>query len=363
MRGVAALAFLCAPVWAADWIAYVGTYTGGDSKGIYAFQFDDSTGKLAAAGLAAETSNPSFLAVSPNRRFLFAVNEESAGSISAFSIDGGKLTLLNTVSSRGAGPCHVALDKTGQWLFVANYNSGSVAAFPVHDDGSLGGASAFEQHSGSSVNPQRQAGPHAHSVNVSPDNRFVLVADLGLDRILTYRIDPAKGLVPAEPLFKAQPGSGPRHLTFSPGGRFAYAINEMLATITVFQYDASAGSLREAQTISTLPAGFNGANSAAEIAVHPSGKFLYASNRGHDSIAIFRVDPAKGTLTAAGHVSTDGKTPRNFAIDPSGRFLLAANQDSGNIVVFRVDRKTGGLTPAGAGVKVPSPVSIVFVPQ
>jgi 6-phosphogluconolactonase len=353
----------CIPACGAEWVAYVGTYTSGASKGIYAYRFDDSTGKLTALGLAAETSNPSFLAVSPNRRFLYAANENSTGSISAFSIDGAKgtLKLLNTVSSRGAGPCHVALDKTGKWLFAANYNTGSVAAFPVLDDGRLSEASAFVQHSGSSVNPQRQAGPHAHSVNISPDNRFVLVADLGLDQILTYRIDAAKGLTPAEPPFtKVAPGSGPRHFVFGTDGRFAYAINEMLATMTAFQYDAAQGSLKEIQTLSTLAAGFTGANSAAEIAVHPSGKFLYASNRGNDSIAIFSIDAKTGTLSAAGYASTGGKTPRNFAIDSTGKFLLAANQDSGNIVVFRIGQNTGGLTPAGVEVKVASPVSIVY---
>jgi 6-phosphogluconolactonase len=360
---VAALALVWIPAWGADWTMYAGTYTSGASKGIYAFHFDDSTGKLTILGLAVEMPNPSFLAMNPNGRFLYAANEETAGSVSAFSIDAAKgtLKLLNRVSSRGAGPCHVALDKTGRWLFVANYNSGSVAAFPVHEGGTLGEASAFVQHSGSSVNPQRQQGQHAHSVNVSPDNRFVLVADLGLDEILTYRIDAAKGLDSAKPLLtKMAPGSGPRHMAFGPDGRFAYAINEMLATVTVFQYDTASGSLREAQTISTLPAGFKGANSSAEIAVHPSGKFVYASNRGHDSITIFRVDAAKGVLIAAGYASTGGKTPRNFAIDPSGKFLLAANQDSGNIVVFRIDQSTGGLTLAGLDVNVPSPVSIVF---
>ncbi|HEY1760231.1 MAG TPA: lactonase family protein [Bryobacteraceae bacterium] len=345
---------------AAKWIVYVGTYTSGDSKGIYAFRFNDSSGTLTPMGLAAETPNPSFLAVGPDRRFLYAANEETAGGVSAFAIDTGELKLLNRVSSRGSGPCHVALDKTGKWLFVANYNSGSVAAFPVHIDGSLGEASAFMQHSGSSVNPQRQEGPHAHSVNVSPDNRFVLVADLGLDEILTYPIDAAKGLVQAESLFKVQPGSGPRHLVFGTDSRFAYAINEMLGTVTAFQYDAAKGKLKELQTIPSLPAGFSGANSSAEIAVHPGGKFLYASNRGDSSIAIFRIDAAKGTLSGSGHVSTGGNTPRNFAIDPSGKFLLAANQDSGNIVVFRIDQKTGAVTPAGVEAKVAAPVSIVY---
>jgi 6-phosphogluconolactonase len=361
------LLLACGQAWGTDLTAYVGTYTNGASKGIYAFRFDDSTGKLTAQGLAAETSNPSFLAVSPNRRFLYAVNEENAGSVSAFSIDAarGTLTLVNRVSSQGAAPCHLALDKTGKWLFVANYNSGSVAAFPVHEDGSLGEASAFVQHSGSSVNPERQAGPHAHSVNVSPDNRFVLVADLGLDQILTYQIDGTTGLSLSKPSLanapaKVTPGSGPRHFAFSPNGRFAYAINEMSATVTVFQYDAARGSLKEAQTISALPAGFTGTNGSAEIAVHPSGKFLYASNRGHDSIAIIRIDGANGTPTSADWASTAGKTPRNFAIDPSGKFLLAANQDSENIVVFRIDENAGGLTPIGVDANVPSPVSIVL---
>jgi 6-phosphogluconolactonase len=360
----------CAPVWGAEWIAYVGTYTGedgGDSEGIYAFRFDDVTGKLTALGLAAATSNPSFLAVHPNRRFLYAANENPAGRVSAFSIDSAKgtLKLLNSVSSRGAGPCHVALDKAGRWLFVANYDSGSLAALPIHEDGSLGEASAFVQHSGSSVNAQRQAGPHAHSANVSPDGRFVLAADLGLDEILTYPIDDAKGLASTKPLsINVAPGSGPRHLAFSPDGRFAYAVNEMLATVTVFQYNAANGSLREFQTISTLPEAFKGSKSSAEIAVHPNGKFVYASNRGHDTIAVFRVDAGdRGSLASEGWTSTEGKTPRNFAIDPSGRFLLSANQDSGNIVVFRIDQTSGGLTPAGVEVKLLSPVSIVFTPR
>lgn len=348
----------------AQWTAYVGTYTSADSKGIYSFRFDDSSGKLTPIGLAAETSNPSFLAVSPDRRFLYAANENSTGTISAFSIDSshGELKLLNVVSSRGSGPCHIAIDKTGKWLFVANYNSGRVAALPVHADGSLGEATAEFQHSGSSVNPQRQIGPHAHSVNVAPDNRFVLVADLGLDQIVTYRIEAAKGLAPAGPPFvKIAAGSGPRHLVFSPKGHFAYAVNEMLGTVTAFQYASANGILKEIQTISTLPAGFSGANSSAEIAVDPSGKFLYASNRGPDSIAIFLIDPATGLLTSAGFTPTGGKTPRNFAINPTGKFLVAANQDSGNIVVFRIDPKTGGLTPIGIDARVPSPVSIVFV--
>lgn len=352
------------PAFAADWTVYIGTYTRQDSKGIYAYKFESTTGKLTALGLAAETSNPSFLAVAPNQRFVYAANENSPGTISAFSIDKttGHLKLLNAVSSRGSGPCHVAFDKTGKWLFTANYNSGSVAVFPVHDDGTLGEASAFTQHSGSSVNPQRQEGPHAHSANISPDNHFLLVADLGLDKILIYRFDAVKGtLAPNDPPFaKVAPGSGPRHMAFRPDGKFVYTLSEMKATVTAFAYNSSRGSLSEIQTLSSLPAGFQSQNSSAEIAVHPDGNFLYASNRGHDSIAIFSIDAAKGTLTFIDRVSAQGKTPRNFVIDPTGAFLLAANQDSGSAVEFRIDQKTGRLTTTGNVVQVPSPVSVVF---
>jgi 6-phosphogluconolactonase len=356
-----------------DWIMYVGTYTRAPSKGIYAYRFQAATGRLTplgTAGLAAETENPSFLAVHPNQRFLYAVNEVSryegrpAGSVSAFSIDRatGALTLLNRVSSGGGGPCHVSVDRSGKWLFVANYGGGSVAAFPLRDDGTLGEASAFFQHAGSSVNKARQSGPHGHAAVVSPDNRFVLAADLGLDQILTYRIDPARGgLAPAEPPFVAvAPGSGPRHLAFRPDGKFAYVLTEMLSSVVAFGYDAGRGTLTQLQTLSTLPDGFSGDSSGAEIVAHPGSKFLYASNRGHDSIAAFRIDEAKGTLTSIDRVSTQGKTPRSFEIDPSGRFLVAANQNSGTLVVFRIDQQTGALTPAGTSVEVPSPVSVVF---
>ena len=355
-----------------DVIMYVGTYTKAPSKGIYAYRFQGATGEvtpLGTAGLAAETENPSFLAVHPNQRFLYAVNEvsryedENAGSVSAFSIDRatGTLTLLNRVSSRGGGPCHLELDRSGKWLFVANYGGGSVAAFPVHDDGKLGEASAFFQHEGKSVNAARQSGPHAHETVVSPDNRFVLAADLGLDKVFTYRLDPAKGGLAPEPQFAAiAPGSGPRHLAFRPDGKFVYVLKEMLSAVIAFRYDAGGGTLTELQTLSTLPEGFTGDSSGAEIATHLSGKFLYASNRGDDSIAIFRIDATKGTLTSAGRVSTQGKTPRGFAIDPSGRFLVAGNQNSGTVVVFRIDQQTGGLTPTGTVLQVGSPVNVVF---
>jgi 6-phosphogluconolactonase len=358
------------PELRSNMIIYVGTYTQTPSKGIYSYRFQPASGKLTSIGLAAETENPSFLAVHPNRRFLYAANEtstyqgKSAGSISAFAIDrsSGKLQLLNQVSSKGPGPCHVAVDKTGKWLFAANYDSGSVAAFPVHTDGTIGEASAFVQHSGSSVNQERQSGPHAHATTLSPDNRFLMVADLGLDQVFSYQLDPARGLSGSNPLLtKVAPGSGPRHIAFTPDARFAYVINEILSTVTAFRYDANDGTLREIQAVSTLPDGFTGNNSTAEIAVHPNGRFLYGSNRGQDSIAIFRIDPASGKLTPAGHVSTGGHTPRNFAIDPTGGYLMTANQDSGNVVVFRIDAKTGVLTPTGTVLDVPFPVCVTFV--
>ena len=355
---------------AGDRTMYVGTYTRGASKGIYAYRFSSATGKTTPIGLVAETENPSFLAIHPNRRFLYAANEiskydgQAAGSVSAFVIDPAThaLKLLNRVSSRGAGPCHVAVDKTGKWLFTANYDSGSVAGFPIHEDGSLGEASAFFQHAGSSVNKERQTGPHAHVVTLSPDNRFALVADLGLDRVFTYHVDPARGgLVPNDPPFvRLAPGSGPRHLAFRPDAKFVYSINELLSTVTTFRFDASHGGLKELQTLSTLPKNWSGSNSTAEIVIHPNARFLYASNRGDDSIAIFRIDPSRGTLTFVDRTPTQGKTPRNFAIDPSGAFLLAANQDSGSIVAFRVDSGTGRLTPTGDMLEVPSPVCILF---
>jgi 6-phosphogluconolactonase len=348
-----------------EWIAYVGTYTGPKSQGIYSFRFDAATGKMTPIALAVATSNPTFLAVHPNRRYLYAVNEDAAGKVSAFAIEGGgRLKLLNQVSAKGAGPCHVAIDRDGKWLLIANYDSGSVASFPIKADGTLGEAASFVQHTGHSVDADRQKEPHAHSVNLSPDNRFVLATDLGLDQILIYRLDPNRGtLVPHGPAFaKVAPGSGPRHLVFSKDGKFVYVLNEMFCTVTVFAYDAARGSMAEMQTLTTLAGPFKGEKTAAEIALDPSGKFLYASTRGPDTVALFAIDPAKGTLTAAGRFSTRGKTPRNFAIDPTGSYLLAANQDSDNIVEFRIDQKAGSLNPTGAVLANGAPVCIVFTP-
>jgi 6-phosphogluconolactonase len=355
-----------------EYFVYIGPYTEAKSKGIYVCRFDTGSGKLSAPMLAAEVSNPSFVAVHPNHRFVYAVSEvarydgQKSGYVSAFEIDRktGKLSLLNQVSSRGGGPCHLVVDKTGKNVLVANYGGGSVAVLPIKGDGRLGEASAFVQHSGSSVNPRRQAGPHAHCVALSPDNRFAFVADLGLDKVLIYRFDAEKGsLVPNDPPFaKVNPGAGPRHLVLHPSGKYAYVINEIQSTVTGFTYNAERGSLEEFQTVSTLPAGFAGENSTAEVQLARSGKFLYGSNRGHNTIAVFSVDSQNGTLAPVEQTSTQGKIPRSFNLDPTGSFLFAANQDSNNIVVFRIDAKTGRLTPTGQVVEVFSPVCVDFVP-
>ncbi len=352
--------------WPADYFVYFGTYTGKASKGIYVSRLNTATGKVSNPELAAEAGSPSFVAIHPNHRFLYAVGEGGRiGGVSAFSIDPatGKLKLLNKVSSVGRGPCHVTVDRTGKCVLIANYGDGTAAVFPVKDDGSLGEHTAFVQHKGSSVDPARQKEPHAHSVNMSPDNRFAFIADLGLDKVLIYKFDPAKGTItPNDPAFGAvAPGSGPRHFSFHPNGKFAYVINEMLSTVTAFSYDATRGALKEVQTVTTLPKGFAAENSTAEVQVHPSGKFLYGSNRGHDSIAVFAIDGAKGTLKFIEHVSTQGKTPRNFGIDPSGAYLLAANQDTDNVAVFRIDAKTGRLTPTGQVLTVGNPVCVKFM--
>jgi 6-phosphogluconolactonase len=348
-----------------QYLAYVGPYTRPNkSKGIYAYKFDSKTGKFTSIGLAAETSNPSFVAVHPNHKFLYAANENGQGMVSAFAIDAatGMLKALNQTSSKGSGPCHLVVDPTGKWLFVANYNNGSVAAIPVNADGSLGDAASFVQHSGSSVNAQRQKGPHAHETVLSPDGKVLFVPDLGMDQIMAYRFDAKGQLTPNDPPFtKIAAGSGPRHMAFHPDGKFAYVMTEMTASVIGFGYDAKKGSMTEMQTYPATPADFTGQKSGAEIAVHPNGKFLYASNRVHNSIAIFTID-ATGALTSAGNVPVPGRTPRHFAIDPSGNFLVVENQDSDNIVIFRIDPKTGGLAPTGDTLEISQPVSLVFVP-
>jgi 6-phosphogluconolactonase len=320
-------------------------------------------------GLVAETASPSFVTVDRARGLLFAVNEtgdyqgKPTGSVSAFSIDRatGRLTLINQQPSMGRAPCHLTLDRTGRYLLVANYSSGTVAVLPVAADGRLGQPTVV-QHSGSSINKQRQEAPHAHCTNFDPAFRYFFACDLGIDQVVVYRLDDATGtLTPHTPPFASvKAGSGPRHMGFRPDARYAYVLNELTSAVTTFAYDAQKGVLTEGQTVSTLPDGYTGQNSGAEIAVHPSGRFVYTSNRGHNSIAIFRVDQASGALTFVRAQETGGSTPRNFALDPSGRLLLAANQNSGTIVTFAVDEASGDLKPAGVTIEAPSPVCVVF---
>jgi 6-phosphogluconolactonase len=351
---------------------YVGTYTGGTkSKGIYRCELDLATGALGDVELAGEATNPSFLALHPTGRFLYAVGEvgefkgAKGGAVSAFAVDPktGDLKLLNYHSSRGAGPCHVVVDKEGKNVLVANYGGGNVAVLPVGEDGKLGAATGFAQHEGSSVNKARQEKPHAHSINLDPANRFAFAADLGTDKVHVYRFDAGKGTItPNDPPAAAvAPGAGPRHFAFHPTGRFAYVINELKSTVTAFRYDPDQGELKEVQTVPTLTKPVKG-NSTAEVQVHPSGKFLYGSNRGHDSIVAFAVDPDSGKLTYVGHQGDKVKVPRNFCVDPTGRYVVVANQGADSLVVFRVDPKTGALSPTGHSAKVAAPVCIKFVP-
>lgn len=352
--------------------AYVGTYTGAKSEGIYTFEFNAGAGSATKAELAAKTENPSFVAIHPTGKWLYAVNEisefrgEKAGAISAFSIDKrtGKLTPLNQQSAKGTVTCHLVVDKGGKFVLAANYGSGSVCSLPINDDGSVGEAVSFVQHTGSGVNRQRQEGPHAHSINLDAANRFAVAADLGVDKVFVYRFDPNTGkLTPNEPPFaNVAPGSGPRHFAFHPSGKYGYVINEMRLTVTAFDYDASQGTLQELQTITTLPGPAERGYSTAEVVAHPSGKFLYGSNRGHHTIAIFSIDENNGRLTAIGHEPTRGETPRNFAIDPTGAYLFAENQGTDSIVVFRIDQETGRLSATETVIDVPSPVCLRFVP-
>lgn len=350
----------------AEWV-YFGT---GDTA-IYVSKFDPKTGSLSEPRAVAEAIRPNFLEIHPNGARMYVCSREpltggeARGVVIAYAIDEatGDLQRLNSLDTGAPGPAHVTVDRTGQMVVVANYTGGSVAAFKLHEDGRLAQRTAFIQHEGSSVNKQRQSEPHAHSVNFSMDNRVVVAADLGLDKVMIYRADPAAGKLTANdpPFATVAPGSGPRHFAFHPGGKYAYVINEMASTVTAFAYDSATSAMREIQTVSTLPAGYAEESTTAEVQVHPSGAFLYGSNRGHDSIAVFRIDQSTGKLTAVEREPTQGKTPRNFRIDPTGAYLFAANQQSDSVVLFHIDTKSGELTPAGTSVKVPAPMCIRFV--
>jgi 6-phosphogluconolactonase len=349
---------------------YVGTYTSGKSKGIYLYSLNLKSGVLKHVATTERVKDPSYLALGPGHRNLYAVNEgedfggKKSGALSSFAIDQrtGKLKFLNQQPSLGGAPCYVVVDRGGRFVLVANYSGGNVAVLPIRSDGSLGEATDLKQDLGSSINVERQEAPHAHCIELDPGNRFAYACDLGTDKIMIYRFDSRRGKLIANktPWVQVKPGAGPRHITFHPEGKYAYVINELHATVTTFARDRGQGSLKEVQTISTLPADFSGADTSADIHLSPDGRFLYCSNRGHDSIAAFRIDPRNGKLTFIAHQSSGGKTPRNFAIDPTGAFLLVANQNSDNIVTFRRDNKTGRLSATDHVAEVPSPVCLKF---
>lgn len=351
-------------------LLYVGTYTSGKSEGIYLYRLNLSSGELTHISTTKNVKDPSYLAIAPNRRRVYAVNEvedfggKKSGALSAFDVNQrtGSLKLLNQQPSLGAAPCYVVVDRTGSFVLVANYTGGNVAVLPIRSDGSLGEATDMKQDSGSSINAERQEGPHAHCIVLDPTNRFAYACDLGTDKIMIYKFDARRGkLIPARtPWVQVKPGGGPRHLTFHPRAEYAYVINELHTTVTAFARDRVQGGLTEIQTIATLPSDFSGADTGADIHVSPDGRFLYCSNRGHDSIAAFRIDQRNGKLTLIAHEPSGGKTPRNFAIDPTGTFLLVANQNSNNMVSFRLDPKTGRLSPTGHVAEVPSPVCLKF---
>jgi 6-phosphogluconolactonase len=351
-----------------QFLVYVGTYTDSGSKGIYAFRFDSATGKLSPIGLAAETDAPSFLAVDPANRFLYAANEldefqgKSDGAISVYAIDrkSGALTRIQQVSSGGWGPVYLSFDKQARHLLVANYGAGNIAVFAIDKDGKLGSRTALVQHEGSKENP-----PRPHSVKLTTDDRFALVPDLALEQMFVYRFDSAKGsLVQNDPKSAAvNRGSGPRHFAIAPTGKFVYLGEENSSEVTVFSFDPRNGALHQIQAVSTLPPGYSTPNTTAEVLLDAKGRFLYVSNRGEDTIVRFAVDPTNGKLTFVDRTPTGGKTPRGFAFDPTGNWLLAGNQASNTITVFRVDPASGQLTSTGESAQVVSPVYVLFVPQ
>jgi len=359
-------------VLAEQFLVYFGTYTGAKSQGIYVSRLDTASGELSAPTLAAKAVNPSFVAIAPDHRFLFAVNEsdkfngQTGGAVAAFNLDAttGQLEFLDQQLSGGTSPCHITVEPAGKFVLVANYGSGSVEVLPVQTNGYLGSPTAVIQHHGSSINPQRQAGPHAHCVAVDAVTHRVFACDLGLDKVMIYRLNETTGALTANetPWAVVKPGSGPRHIIFSPDEQHAYVINEMGGTLTAFDYDQEHGALKEIQTVSTLPEDFHGKNTDAEVALLPSGKFIYGSNRGDDSIAVFAVNKSSGRLSFVERQSSRGKVPRGFAIDPTGQYLIAANQNSDSVAVFRINARTGQLTWTGQTVEVGKPVCVVFVP-
>jgi len=363
-------------------LLFVGTYTSKGSEGIYVYIMDPDNGALELVSVATGVPDPSFLALSPGTNHLYAVNElnehnegsatpaataaaatAAGGTVSAFSFDpvSGEITPLNRRPSNGLSPCHLKVDQTGRFLLVANYGSGSVSVLPILDDGRLEAASCVIQHKGRGKDARRQAGAHAHSINLDPANRFALVADLGIDRVMIYRFDSTRGLLEPndEPWIETRSGAGPRHIAFHPNRRMCYLINELDSTMTVFEYNEKYGHLKEIQNIATLPEDFTGMSTCADVHIDPTGRFLYGSNRGHDSIVIYEIDQGAGILNLTGHVPTQGRKPRNFAIGPNGDYLFVANQDSDSIVTFRLDRESGLLEATGQVATVTAPVCLL----
>jgi 6-phosphogluconolactonase len=362
----AILAVLARPVSAADMFVYFGSHGKGPNYGFSLAHFDTETGKLTTPVFLLEAVAPAYFIISPDQKHLYTCNSAPGSSVSAYAIDRAtaRLTLLNQKPSNGGDPSYVSMDATGRYVMVANYEGGSICVYALLPDGSIGERTAFVQDTGASVNPARQSRAHAHSIRVDPSNRFVLAADLGLDKLFVYRFNAKTGaLQPNDPPFATvAPGSGPRHTVFLPNGRIAYLINEMGSTIIRFGWDSNAGVLTQYETVSTLPKDFTGTSTCAEILVHPSGKFVYATNRGHNSVAVLSVEPETGRLTLIQNISTRGKTPRNCEFDPTGRWLLVSNQDSDNAVVFRIDPTTGRLTQAAEPISVLSPFCERFLP-
>lgn len=350
-------------------LLYVGTYTRGKSEGIYVYRMNLADGQLKHAATVKGISNPSFLAIDPKRRFLYAVNESNefagkkGGGVTAFAIDRktGDLRKLNEQNSPGV-PCHVSVHPSGKLVLAANYGGGNVVIYPVRVDGSLGAASDVAQHTGKGGDPRRQGEPHAHCIMLDQSGRYAFAPDLGIDKVMIYRIDTKNGKFIPNGFAATKAGAGPRHFDFHPSGKFAYVINELDSTMTAFAYDKAKGALSELQTVSTLPSGFSGTSYCADVHVHPSGRFVYGSNRGHDSIVAFAVDQGTGKLSLIGHEPTGGKWPRNFGVDPTGAFLLVANQNTDNVVTFRIDQQSGKLAATGQTTEIPTPVCLKFIP-
>lgn len=351
-----------------DYRLYVGTYTQGDREGIYVYNYNAADGTMERVQAVGGVRNPSYLAVHPGKDHLYSVSELSGnggGGACAFSVErpSGKLTQLNQQPTHGGSPCYISVDKTGKWALTANYSGGNVTVFPIGEGGRLESPSMVLQHGGSGPNERRQQGPHPHCVILDESNRYAFVPDLGIDRIMIYRFDAEIGVIRAnDPSHvKTEPGAGPRHITFHPNGRLAFSIQELGCTLSSYEYDPETGTLRTLQTVPALPPGFEGENTCADIHVSPDGKFVYGSNRGHDSIVAYGIIEQTGVMEYVGHYSTQGETPRNFAIDPEGNHLLAANQRTNNVVVFKIDKQSGALEASGTVEEIPSPVCLKFM--